>query len=398
MTTWQNRIIGHGDEPLDEILFNPANWRIHPKAQQEALEGVLSQVGFVQDVIINKQTGHLVDGHLRCQVAARNGEKTIPAVYVDLTPDEESLILATIDPLSAMAATDKQKLDDLLHAVQSDDARVQEMMSGLAEREGLEFGKQEPADAEPQIDRAAELNEKWQVKTGDLFRIGEHRLLCGDSTKREDVERVMQGELCGACVTDSPYGINREGIENDDPEGLQELLEGVLAVMLIENGVIINFQSPRLFPIWLDAIRKAGHKFERALWMYDENDQTKPWRFWLMCSQIAIISSIGKAEWSKPNKSHHDTYVIGLSREWRAGGEGNDFAHASVKPTGVIQDIISHISGDVYEPFCGSGTTMVACQNLSRKCRAIEISPNYCAVILERMQTAFPDIEIERME
>lgn len=137
LTDWKNRIIGHGDEPLDEILFNPANWRIHPKAQQEALEGVLSQVGFVQDVIINKQTGHLVDGHLRCQVAARNGEKTIPAVYVDLTPEEESLILATIDPLSAMAATDKQKLDDLLHAVQSDDARVQTLMEMVAVNENI---------------------------------------------------------------------------------------------------------------------------------------------------------------------------------------------------------------------------------------------------------------------
>jgi DNA modification methylase len=224
-----------------------------------------------------------------------------------------------------------------------------------------------------------------------------HRLLCGDSTVKADVDKVMQGELCGACVTDSPYGINREGIENDDPEGLQELLEGVLAVMPIENGVIINFQSPRLFPVWLDAIRKAGHKFERALWMYDENDQTKPWRFWLMCSQIAIISSIGKAEWSEPAKSHHDTYVIGLSREWRAGGDGNEFAHASVKPVGVIQDIMSHFVGGVYEPFCGSGTTMVACENLKRKCRGIEISPNYVAVILQRMSDAFPELTIERV-
>ena len=395
MTDWKNRIIGHGDEPLDEILFNPANWRIHPKAQQEALEGVLSQVGFVQDVIINKQTGHLVDGHLRCQVAARNGEKTIPAVYVDLTPEEESLILATIDPLSAMAATDKQKLDDLLHAVQSDDARVQEMMNGLAEREGLEFGKQEPADAEPQIDRAAELNEKWQVKTGDLYRIGEHKLLCGDSTKREDVERVMQGELCGACVTDSPYGINREGIENDDPEGLQDLLEGVLSVMPIENGVIINFQSPRLFPVWLDAIRKAGHKFERMIWMYKPNDVCYPWRGWLQKSEAILVSSVGEPSFILAEPYAHDTYTSNWSNETKGKVDG---WHGSIKPLPLIQDLVSRVAGVLWEPFCGSGTTMVACQNLSRKCRAIEISPNYCAVILERMQTAFPDIEIEHLQ
>lgn len=131
---WRNRIVGSGDEPLDAILFNPANWRIHPKAQQEALEGVLSEVGWVQNVIINKTTGHLVDGHLRCQVAARNGEKTVPVVYVELDENEEALILASLDPLAAMAATDKAKLDELLHAVQSDDVRVQALMEETRER------------------------------------------------------------------------------------------------------------------------------------------------------------------------------------------------------------------------------------------------------------------------
>lgn len=223
-----------------------------------------------------------------------------------------------------------------------------------------------------------------------------HKLICGDCTDAAVVERVTQGEKCGTCVTDSPYGINRDGIENDDPEGLRVLFDSCLACLPIENGVIINFQSPRLFPVWLDAVREADHKLERALWMYDENDQTKPWHYWLMCSQIAIISTIGKPEWLQ-TKGHHDTYVIGLSKEWRAGGDDNDFAHASVKPVGVIQDILGHIGGNVYEPFAGSGTTLVACQNLSRKCRAIEISPAYCSVILERMSTAFPELEIKRL-
>jgi DNA modification methylase len=72
--------------------------------------------------------------------------------------------------------------------------------------------------------------------------------------------------------------------------------------------------------------------------------------------------------------------------------------HTTVKPTVIIQDLISRIGGDVYEPFSGSGTTLVACQNLSRRCRAIEISPAYVAVALERMATAFPDLKIERVK
>lgn len=136
---WRNRIIGHGDEPIDAILFNPANWRIHPKVQQEALSGVLAEIGVVQDVIINKQTGNLVDGHLRCQLAARNGEKSIPAVYVDLTPEEELVVLATIDPITSMANTDKGKLEGLLQSVQVEDERVQKLISEIGEQEGLAY-------------------------------------------------------------------------------------------------------------------------------------------------------------------------------------------------------------------------------------------------------------------
>jgi len=146
-------------------MFNPANWRIHPKAQQTALEGVLSEVGWVQDVIVNNRTGNLIDGHLRCQVAARNNEKTVPVVYVDLSEDEEAIILASIDPLSAMAATDKAKLEDLLHQVHSDDERVQQMMADIAAKESLilpEFKEfDESVEGEVEYNVCPECGHKW---------------------------------------------------------------------------------------------------------------------------------------------------------------------------------------------------------------------------------------------
>lgn len=137
MAEIKNRIIGSGEEPLDNILFNPRNWRIHPLNQQNALKGVLDEVGWVQEVIINKRTGHLVDGHLRCQLAAREGAKTIPVKYVDLSEDEEALVLATLDPIAAMAATDKQKLDELFQTINSDNENVQKMISEIAEHNGM---------------------------------------------------------------------------------------------------------------------------------------------------------------------------------------------------------------------------------------------------------------------
>jgi len=134
----KNRIVGNGEEPLDQILYNPRNWRIHPLSQQDALKGVLEEVGWVQQVIVNKRTGNLIDGHLRCQLAAREGAQTIPVVYVDVSEDEEALVLATLDPIGAMAATDKQKLDELFANIQSENEQVTALIQEIAEKNGIE--------------------------------------------------------------------------------------------------------------------------------------------------------------------------------------------------------------------------------------------------------------------
>lgn len=136
-TQWRNRIIGHGEEAPDQLLANPRNFRIHPKPQQDALAGVLTEVGWVQDVIVNQRTGHVIDGHLRVSLAISRQEPSIPVVYVDLDEQEEALILATLDPLSAMAATDREQLDALLHEVSTGDAAVQAMLDQLAQQTGL---------------------------------------------------------------------------------------------------------------------------------------------------------------------------------------------------------------------------------------------------------------------
>jgi DNA modification methylase len=139
MGAYKNRIIGSGEESLDDILFNPRNWRIHPLSQQDALKGILEEVGWVQQVIINKRTGNLVDGHLRCQLAAREGNKTIPVLYVDIDEAEELLVLATLDPIAGMAATDKAKLDKLFQDINSDNENVQKLISEIAEKEKLDY-------------------------------------------------------------------------------------------------------------------------------------------------------------------------------------------------------------------------------------------------------------------
>lgn len=143
-TGWQSRIVGEGEEAPDQILANPRNWRIHPAQQQEALGAMLDRVGWVQRIVVNRRTGHLVDGHLRVTLALRRDEPKVPVVYVDLSPEEEDLVLATLDPLGGLAVMDREQIQALTCDIEKD-AQVEGLLSTL----GFDFLEQTPGGAPP---------------------------------------------------------------------------------------------------------------------------------------------------------------------------------------------------------------------------------------------------------
>lgn len=118
--SWRNRIVGYEPEvDPEQLLANPSNWRLHPGDQRDALRGSLASVGWVGAVMVNVTTQHVVDGHARVEEAIGNGS-TVPVLYVELEPDEEYLVLATYDPIAAMAATDHEQLGALLSELELD--------------------------------------------------------------------------------------------------------------------------------------------------------------------------------------------------------------------------------------------------------------------------------------
>ncbi len=255
---------------------------------------------------------------------------------------------------------------------------------------GVYFDEPEPelvedeAAASEAINKAAELQKKWQTASGQLWKLGEHRLVCGDCTKAEDVARVMGGEKVDAVLTDPPYGQSQDGVPNDDPEGHRSLMLDAVAQLPIENGVIVAFQSPRLFVNWLDALRAHQYQFERMLWMYKAAQCTFPWRGWILTSESILVATKGEGQWQEVHPFAHDCYYLS---EVSGELEKDSGWHGSVKPIKVVSDLLSRICPQgsiVYEPFLGSGTTLIACEQLNRKCRAIEIAPEYVAVALER--------------
>ena len=113
-TEWRNRIVKVADVPPGELKAHPYNWRDHPQAQDDALAQSLDVIGWVKRAVVNINTGHIIDGHLRVDRAVRLGEPTVPVIYVDLTENEERLALAVFDPVANEAATDDEKIRELL--------------------------------------------------------------------------------------------------------------------------------------------------------------------------------------------------------------------------------------------------------------------------------------------
>lgn len=131
--TWKNRIIGEGEEDADQLLANPFNARIHPHFQQQALGAVLDSIGWIQRVIVNQTTGHIIDGHLRVALAISKGAK-VPVSYVELTEDEEKVMLLSYDWITQLAVYDQQKTDELLQQITHDDQHVQALLTDLREQ------------------------------------------------------------------------------------------------------------------------------------------------------------------------------------------------------------------------------------------------------------------------
>ncbi|MEX1253324.1 MAG: hypothetical protein WEE64_03190, partial [Dehalococcoidia bacterium] len=123
---------------------HPENWRLHSSYQADAMTGALNEVGWVQNVVVNRQTGRILDGHLRVQLAMDNGEPTVPVSYVDVSEDEERLILATFDPLGQMASAAGETLAALTGELESREPALQSLLDELAlEGEELTVGRGE---------------------------------------------------------------------------------------------------------------------------------------------------------------------------------------------------------------------------------------------------------------
>ena len=391
-TAWANRIVGHGEEAPEGLLANPANWRLHPKAQQDALAGVLSEVGWVQDIIVNRRTGHVVDGHLRVSLAPLEAARSVPVVYVDLDPAQEALILATLDPLAAMATTDEAKLAALLADITLPDEAE---LEGLAELLAS-LGPEEPTTGLTDPDDTPEPSEDPYVKAGEMWALGDHRILCGDATNAADVARVLGGERPEIAVLDIPYGVGY------DPSWRRDLAPGAqYRLGLVANDDRADWrQAFALLPgdvayVWhgglhaavvAEGLEAAGFEIRsQIIWAKPSLVLSRGAYHWQHEPAWFAVRNGATAHWIGDRKQ---STLWEIPSVHRTAGTSDDAItnHGTQKPIECAARPLRNHAGDVADFFVGSGTQIIAAEQLGRRCFAMEIDPVYVQMAIERWQ------------
>ena len=367
--------------PASELLANPKNWRIHPEAQRAALRGVLEEIGFA-DAMIARETPNgleLIDGHLRRDVM---GDQEVPVLVVDVTAQEAEKMLLTFDPLSMMAHADTDQLVSLLADNPFESQAVRDMLEALAngERDVMPDLSEPVEDPGPQIDRAEELREKWQTERGQVWEVGRHRLICGDASSESDHNTVIGTAAVDLVLTDPPYGVGIEygvGIGvgttfDDSPEAIHALIPLFMPlclrwpVVLLTPGQKNLWEYPR--PRWI------------LSWNIPAGGGLNTWGF----TTWHCVLAYGKDPYlARGLGGRPDGVTMMATRDKSVEG------HPVIKPLDVWKWFLERGSparGErVLDPFLGSGTTMVAAEQLGRICYGMEIEPKYVAVTLERM-------------
>ena len=380
----RNRIIEQRLVTPDEVAPNPRNWRTHPQSQRDAIRGILGQVGIAAPVIAyySARAGNrlmLIDGHERMTVGV-----PFPCAILDVDDVEADTLLATFDPITSMATANNEALDALLRDVTTDSPALTQMLAELAEDAGLYADTPtitEDEVPEPPVDPI--------TKPGDLWVLGEHRLLCGDSTKAEDVSRLIAGQEIGVVHADPPYGMNVDthfdGMFQADPSHRKTgaRFDAVIGDETTDIAIAAMQTTPQCASqFWWGAdYYRRGLPDGGGWFVWD-----KRWNDAGM-DLDSVAGNCFELCWSK---HAHKRRVFRITWSGHHGMQGSDTksrVRPNQKPVQLVAELLAFVGGVVYDPFLGSGTTLIAAEQLGRKCYGMEISPQYCDVIVNRWET-----------
>ena len=368
--------------PVERLVPYERNARTHSSEQVAQLAASIAEFGFLNPILVDSADG-IIAGHGRLAAAKDMGLAEVPVVVLDHLTEAQKRAYVLADNKLALNAgwdesllrlelTDLGELDFDLSLIGFSEDELAELMPEVEEL------PPEDADEESVPEAPAEP----VTKPGDVWLLGKHRLMCGDCTDVLAVEKLMVGEIAAVCLTDPPYGLggnkasgkNSYDVFDDSRENLVELIAGWLPLAQQIAPVVVfspGINNVSLYPEaqWI------------MCWFYGGGQLKSAWGFncWQPFLCYGKDPSFASCSGARPDAVNMNTPA-----------NAADINHPCPKPVALWEWFIERLSfkkSDLfYEPFGGSGTTIIACEKQNRRCNAIELSPRYCDVIVKRWQ------------
>jgi len=395
---------------IDKIKPAPYNPRIDIKDNPdfyEKLKNSIEKFGYVEPIIYNKRTGHIVGGNQRYQILKDKGIKEIEVVEIDLPEQDEKALNIALNKISG--DWDFPKLNELILDLEEQDYDIE--LTGFDADELNDIFDDLKEAEEDDFDVEDAITEEPKSKYGDIYQLGRHRLMCGDATKEEDVKALMDGKKINLVVTSPPYFNAREYSQWDT---FEEYLNDMSNI--IKNT--INYSSEKFLIVWnVSFIRDNNgawdipshtsvlmknmglNFFERIIWkksggVFDcprSMHIDKGHYFPAYSYEDILVYGKKHPPFDLKDKSKIKEWITDVweFRQVKTNNPNNNEGHPAQFPIELpYRAILSYTQKDqiVLDPFGGSGTTLIAAEQLNRICYMMEIDPVYVDVIIKRWE------------
>jgi DNA modification methylase len=379
--------------PLGELIPYARNPRTHSDAQVAQIAASIREFGWTNPVLVDGASG-IIAGHGRVLAARQLGLERVPVIELaHMSEAQKRAYVLADNQLALNAGWDEALLRLELADLSELGFDLGLIGFGEGELERLLAGDSKTGLTED--DDAPALPEQAVTQPGDLWVLGEHRLLCGDATLLADVERILNGQLADMTFTDPPYNVdygasakdklrgNKRKILNDDlGTGFEAFLhDACVNILSVTKGAVYVCMSSSELHTLQRAFTSAGGK----------------WSTFVIWAKHAF--TLGRADYQRQYepilygwREGHDHYWCGARDQgdlWHYDKPARNDLHPTMKPVALVERAIRNSSKTrdiVLDPFGGSGSTLIACEKTGRHARLIELDPRYCDVIVRRWQ------------
>ncbi len=342
----------------------------------------IDEFDIVEPLIWNERTGNLVGGHQRLKILKDRGDTEVEVSVVDLDDAKERALNLALNKISG--EWDYPLLKDLLEEIDTGDFDIEITGFDAGEIEALMTEFHVPEEGQTDEDAVPEATESI-CKRGDLWVLGDHRLLCGDATVITDVEKLMGGLKADMVFTDPPYELDTRGggilKEAKSMKGIRDNKLDHFDPLILEKlaPTSIYFCNKPLIPLYIQKAAAWGDAWDLCVY---KKENTAPNHGGHLTTDLEYIFLIGK---QNPKNGLENSLYSKLF----IGKKDSSELDAWVKPVALCEKFIqlfALVKQSVIDPFGGSGSTLIACEKLGRRCYMMEISPEYCDVIRTRWE------------